>query len=367
MRMALENYICSRGPASTPGRALYDRMHTVRAAWEKSAQMDSREIVQRTLDYDGPERVARSFEQSDFAGASPTVKTHASDWKQVDENRWERTDEWGNLWARVDPTSKGEVARGVLEDIEQFGDYEFPDYSKSGDYEPVRAARKNFPDKWLTCGLPGFAFNIARKLRKLDQYLMDIVLERDRMHALHDRIDRMLEDMITNYAAAGADAVMFCEDWGTQLGTMISPELWREEFFPRFVKLCRMAHEGGVKVFMHSCGNIGAIVPGLIEAGIDLLQFDQPDLHGIDNLAAHQERGKITFWCPVDIQKILQTRDEAVIRAKAREMIDKLWKGRGGFVAGFYGDNASIGLEQKWQEIACDEFLKWGVRARFCA
>ena len=36
---------------------------------------------------------------------------------------------------------------------------------------------------------------------------------------------------------------------------------------------------------------------------------------------------KITFWCPVDIQKTLQTKDEEKIRSEAREMIDKLWKG----------------------------------------
>jgi hypothetical protein len=116
---------------------------------------------------------------------------------------------------------------------------------------------------------------------------------------------------------------------------------------------------------MHSCGNIGAIVPGLIEAGIDVLQFDQPDLHGIDALAAHQRRGRITFWCPVDIQSSLQRRDEALIRAKVREMLDKLWQGRGGFIAGYYADNASIGLEPQWQEFACDEFLRAGVAARY--
>ena len=49
-------------------------------------------------------------------------------------------------------------------------------------------------------------------------------------------------------------------------------------------------------------------------------------------------------------------------RETHREMLDLLWRGRGGFIAGFYGDNASIGLEPRWQEIACDEFLRQGVR-----
>jgi uroporphyrinogen decarboxylase len=327
--------------------------------------MTSREIVKRTIDNDGPERVARSFQEADIVGAGCSTTTHATQWKEVGGGRWERTDEWGNIWGRVDPTSKGEVIKGVLEDISDMDSYEFPDYSKPKDYACVSQRRSDAPDKWLNGGIPGFAFNIARKMRKLDQYLMDLVLEAENMHKLHDRIDVLVEDMIRNYAAAGVDGVMFYEDWGTQTQTLISPEMWHTEFFPRFQKLCGIAHDLGVKVFMHSCGKIEAIVPGLMEAGIDVLQFDQPELHGIDVLAAHQRRGNITFWCPVDIQKTLQERDETVIRDKAREMLDTLWHGRGGFIAGFYGDNASIGLDPKWQDYACDEFKKVGVSTTY--
>ncbi len=327
--------------------------------------MTSKEIVRRTLEYAQPERVARSFGDSDFCGVECSAKTHASEWAEVGDGRWERTDEWGNTWGRIDPTSKGEVTKGVLEDISTIDAYEFPDYSDPEDYVDVVKRRAEVPDKWLIGWMPGFAFNIARKMRKLDQYLMDLVLERARMHELHDRIDLMLADMIRNYAEAGVDSMMFPEDWGTQTQTLISPTMWYEEFYPRFQKLCVLAHDCGIKVFMHSCGKIEAIVPGLMAAGVDLLQFDQPDLHGIDVLAGHQQRGKITFWCPVDIQKTLQTCDEAIIRDRAREMVDKLWRGRGGFVAGFYTDEPSIGLDPKWQGYASDEFSRVGRAARY--
>ena len=327
--------------------------------------MNSREIVLRTLEYSGPERVARSFGDQDFTDATCTAKTHETPWRETGGGRWERIDEWGNTWGRVDTTSKGEVTKGVLENVEAMDAYEFPDYSQAHDYIVVGERREQAPGKWLIGNMPGFTFNIARKMLKLDRYLMDLVLERDRLHAFHDRIDARLEDMIRNYAAAGADCIMFPEDWGTQYATFINPEMWQEEFFPRFRHLCALAHAMGIKVFMHSCGNIEAIVPGLMDAGVDLLQFDQPDLHGIDTLASHQQRGRITFWCPVDIQKTLQTRDEQVIRTKVREMLDKLWRGRGGFVAGLYPDNPSIGLEPKWQEIACEEFAKYGVAERY--
>ena len=324
--------------------------------------MNSKEIVQRTLSYDNPERVAHTFGDSDLVFCGHTVKTHQTDWQQIGPKRWERLDEWGNRWARIDPTSKGEVVAGVLQDVSDAERYVFPDFSNPADYQKAAATRAANPGKWTVGGLPGFAFNIARKLFKLEHYLCDLMLEPEAVHRLHDRIDEQLAHMIRGYAAAGLDSVMLVEDWGTQTQTLISPEIWREEFFPRFVSLCRLAHDAGLKVFMHSCGAVGAIVPGLIEAGIDVLQFDQPALHGIENLADHQERGKITFWCPVDIQRTLQTRDEQTIRAEARQMLKRLWRGRGGFIAGYYSDNASIGLDPKWQAIASDEFLRCGTQ-----
>lgn len=328
--------------------------------------MNAREIVRRTVEFDGPERVACSFPpHDDFVGCGCDAETRATEWRELTPGRWERTDEWGNTWGRVDPTSKGEVVKGVLDRLEDMDRYEFPDYSKPADYLEAGRIRAERPDKWVIGGIPGFAFNIARKLRKLDNYLTDILIEPERIHVLHDRIDALVEDMIRNYAAVGVDAVMFCEDWGTQTQLMIDPALWRAEFGPRFHRLCGIAHGLGVKVFMHSCGCIGAIVPDLMEAGIDLLQFDQPELHTIDALAGHQERGRITFWCPVDIQKTLQSKDEARIRAQARELLDRLWRGRGGFVAGYYGDNPSIGLDPRWQAAACDEFMAWGARSRY--
>lgn len=327
--------------------------------------MNSREIVMSTLEYSGPERVARSFHDSDIAGCEYTVKTHATSWEKVDDTRWERIDEWGNVWGRVDPTSKGEVVKGVLEDTEDYDAYEFPDFSKFEDYKTATECKAQNPDKWIVGNMPGFTFNIARKLFKLENYFVKLMLERRQIHRLHDRIDEMLIDMIQNYAKAGVDSIMFPEDWGTQLQTLINPKLWHEEFYPRFKRLCGIAHDCGIKVFMHSCGAIGAIIPGLIDAGVDLLQFDQPTLHGIDTLASYQGRGKITFWCPVDIQKTLQTKDEQKIRAEARELLDKLWKGKGGFMAGYYEDNESIGLDPKWQEYACDEFIKRGRKENY--
>ena len=324
--------------------------------------MNSREIVQRTVEFTGPERVAGSMPPPywhDLRSATYRLHGLSREWQDVGGGRQEYVDEWGNTWARIDAHSKGEVARGAIDDIDDVFTASLPDLANPANFQ---AARKVFNDpendKYRIGGLPGFPFNIARKMRRLDQFLMDLLLERERICVLLKRIEDLLADTIVKYAQAGADAVMFAEDWGTQKGLMIRPDTWREVFKPGFERLCSVAHERGLKVFMHSCGRTTVIIPDLIEAGIDLLQFDQPQLHGLDNLAIFH--GEITFWCPVDIQTTLQTRDAALIEADAREMIERLGGPDGGFIAGYYGGNEAIGLDLKWQDIACHAFTKYG-------
>jgi len=282
------------------------------------------------------------------------------EWRDVGGGWQEYIDEWGNTWARLDRTSKGEVTHGVLEDDwAQLDDLCLPDLANPANFDGVRdACADPANERWRIGGLPGFPFNIARYMRRLEIFLMDILTEPDRVTALLRRIEDLLAETIVQYARAGADAVMFPEDWGTQTALMIRPTTWRTMFKPGFERLCAVAHEHGIKVFMHSCGKITDIIPDLIEAGIDLLQFDQPTLHGIETLGRFH--GQITFWCPVDIQKTLQTKDEAAIAAEARALIDHLGGPEGGFVAGYYGDNVAIGLDPHWQDVACRTFMEHG-------
>lgn len=322
--------------------------------------MESREIVLRTLEFTGPARIAASMPPpywNDLTHVSYHLQGYAAEWQDVGGGRQEYVDEWGNTWARIDAYSKGEVARGAIEDINAVTTHPLPDLANPANFAHLR----DLPDegKFRVGGLPGFPFNVARKMRRLDQFLMDLILERDKIQVLLKRVEDLLAEVILQYAAVGVDGVMFPEDWGTQLGLMIHPRMWRELFKPGFARLCAVAHEQSVKVLMHSCGKITAIIPDLIEVGIDALQFDQPRLHGLDALAAF--RGKIAFWCPVDIQTTLQTQEAGLIEAEARALIEMLGGPEGGFIAGYYAGNEAIGLDPRWQDIACQAFSRYGV------
>jgi hypothetical protein len=79
---------------------------------------------------------------------------------------------------------------------------------------------------------------------------------------------------------------------------------WREvdKHMWQLAASCAHAHAPNLLVIMHSRGKVTNIIPDGIEGGIDVLQFDQPRIRGIETLAEIQRGTRVTFWCPVDIQ-----------------------------------------------------------------
>ena len=324
--------------------------------------MTSREIVLRTIHFQGPERIPMSLPDpypkdvfSRGVSADPNWKPSRT-FTPEQGAMWE--DEWGNVWARLENFSKGEVVEGAIKDWSQLDGYRMPTYDDPSRYEAARAAFAEHPDDFRIGGLPGFPFAIMRYLRRMEVFLADLILYPKEVRRLADRVTALLLRCIENWAAAGADAVMFGEDWGTQDRLLVSPPMWREVFKPDFQALCDAARQHNMTVWMHSCGYIYDIINDLIECGISVLQLDQPGLFGVDRLAS-EFGGRVTFWCPVDIQRVLPTGDAERIEAFARELIAKLGAFDGGFIAGYYGGNEAIGVRPEWQDVACQAFVKY--------
>ena len=83
------------------------------------------------------------------------------------------------------------------------------------------------------------------------------------------------------YAQVGCDGVFFCEDWGTQERLLVSPTMWDRMFRWTFERLIERAHAHGMTVWMHSCGCVRDIIPTLVDLGLDVFQFSQPELTGL--------------------------------------------------------------------------------------
>jgi hypothetical protein len=266
-------------------------------------------------------------------------------------------DIWGNLWHRFAHMSQGgEVLEPILEDWSDLDNLELPALDKPECYDLARERVAANPDLFRVGWMP-WVFAACRYMRKMDVYFTDLLLERERIDVLHDRVTSLLERVIDRYGEAGVDAIMFCEDLGVQDRTLMGPPMWREIFRPLYERLTARAHEYGMKVIQHSCGYNWALVDDLCEAGIDCLQFDQPGIYDQPALAEKLRGHGVGLFSPVDIQKVLPTGDREFIEGETKRLVETF---RGGLIAKDYPDLHGIGVEPEWDMWAYETFCRVG-------
>ncbi|MBN2452272.1 MAG: hypothetical protein JXR77_17940 [Lentisphaeria bacterium] len=67
------------------------------------------------------------------------------------------------------------------------------------------------------------------------------------------------------------DGIGWCDDMGYRNGTFFSPAMYRELLKPLQQQAVDWAHAKGIVAHLHSCGNINAFVPELVDMGLDAL------------------------------------------------------------------------------------------------
>jgi len=257
--------------------------------------------------------------------------------------------EWGYAWKTLDDTM-GQPDIRPLADPAALSTYQPPDPYAPGRFDGLDAAIAQHPERFAKFGLGITGFNIATFLRGFGELLMDFYLEPQQAERIVDLVFDYETGLIEQAVQHPIDAVTFGDDWGTQKGLMVQPELWRRVFKPRYAAQFARVHRGGKKVWFHTCGDVWAILPDLIEVGVDVLELLQPDIFGVERLAK-TFGGQVCFCCSIDHQRraISGTRDE--IFAYARLLRDMLGAFNGGYIA-YIEDYASLGMsEQNYQWI----------------
>ncbi len=316
--------------------------------------MTPKEIILANIAHEDPPRCGLTFTWgriNDMLGCG--VVPHGYRQKRWVDGKVEYyDDEWGNLWVRMREGSiKGEVYRPAIEDWSQLDELEPPDYTHPDCAEQMNDLFSRPTDKFKLAEIGGWIFDNARYLRKMETYFCDMALYPEELDRMHGIVADVYEQKIHLAGKAGADGIMIGEDMGTQTGLLFSPRMFREYFKSMYSRLMSIAHDYGMKVLMHSCGQNWSIVPDLLDAGVDVFQFDQPAVYDMPKLAALLKERKAALWSPVDIQKILPTGDRELIEAGAREMVDIF---EGGLICKNYTDLAGIGVKEEWDMWAYD-------------
>jgi uroporphyrinogen decarboxylase len=133
-------------------------------------------------------------------------------------------------------------------------------------------------------------------------------------HAL--TIDLELFDMIWNEGYT-FDCIDFPDDLGYRNGIFFDLDTYRNVLKPAHKRLCDWAHQRGVKVMMHSCGNIMELLPDLIDAGIDGLNPLETKA-GMDVIKLKEMYGKdLVLEGGIDVRKMTEADQiEEEIRTK---------------------------------------------------
>ena len=174
-------------------------------------------------------------------------------------------------------------------------------------------------------------------LYRMDRFLMLLAAEPQRAHRFLDRlVDYHLANLQRYLAAVGdsIDVIAFGDDLGTQTAPQMSPAMYREFFKPRHAALWRRAKElADVKVMLHCCGEVRALLPDLIEAGLDAINPVQISCPGMDAAGLKADFGRdLVFWgggC--DTQTVLPTASPEAVADHVRRQVAALGPG-GGFV-----------------------------------
>lgn len=239
----------------------------------------------------------------------------------------EWVDEWGTVWGHA----FGGVGATPV-------DYPIKDWSELDDYLARRMPDPHAPGRLDAAG-PSLAahgetkycygvihlalFERLHALRGMNELFVDFCTHEGEVRRLMDALERYLIAIVRQWAALGADGVFMTDDWGSQTGLLIAPDMWRRLFKPYYARVFAEAHRLGVDVLFHSCGNVFDIVGDLIEIGMDVLDPVQPGAMDIQRLA-RAFGGQVAFSGAIDIQQLLCSGTPRDVKDEVRTIIDTL-------------------------------------------
>jgi uroporphyrinogen decarboxylase len=251
------------------------------------------------------------------------------------------TDEWGVGWQLVKYRTKfgeghyTEIASHPLADDRAIETYRPPDPNRPELYVEAERLLSELHDEYFIVGVTvTTVFETAWALRGLSQLMMDFVIDPDLAHRILEIPFQYHLTAAKRLAGLGVDMIWTGDDVGSQGGMMISPEHWRTFLKPRMAEFIAELKQirPAVKVAYHCDGDLWAIIPELIEIGVDVLNPIQPAC--MDPAEVKRKYGdRLCFWGSLDEQHTLPFGSPEDVRREVLLRLETLGQG-GGLILG---------------------------------
>lgn len=209
-----------------------------------------------------------------------------------------------DLYVEVVQAPLGNVS--TVQDVEN---YPFPDPYAPGRFEHAKRDIDRFGKDYFVIGdVELTQFELAWHLTGMEQYLLAMAMEEPWIKALNDRVEEWSLGLAKQLAGFGIDAIWFGEDLGSQTSTLISPEMWRQMFKPRWIRMIEEVKKvkPEIIIIMHSDGAVAPLIDDWVEMGIEVYNPVQPNVPGSDPEELKAKYGKsICFFGGIDQQELL--------------------------------------------------------------
>jgi uroporphyrinogen decarboxylase len=220
------------------------------------------------------------------------------------------------------------TSKGFFEDYsdpDKINDFNWPDPQKYISPEECRKTVEQVPDGYAILGVIWSAhFQDACAAFGMETALIKMLTEPEIFQAVIEKIVEFYikaNEIFYENTKGKLHAVLIGNDFGSQTGLMLSPELIRQYVLPGTRKLIAQAKSYGLKVIHHSCGAIYDIIPDLIEAGADVIHPIQALAVGMEPQRLKESFGdRVSFCGGVDAQNLLVNGTPEEIRSKIAEL-----------------------------------------------
>lgn len=166
----------------------------------------------------------------------------------------------------------------VIKDIENWRDYvKVPRVVYDAEeWEPFIAAAEAIDrnEQYVTPFFAPGIFEQCHYLMEIQNCLIAFYENPDEMHELIDCITQFELDYAAELCKyVKPDALFHHDDWGSQISTFLSPDMFREFFKPAYEKVYGYYKSHGVELIIHHSDSYAAtLVPDMIDMGIDIWQ-----------------------------------------------------------------------------------------------
>jgi uroporphyrinogen decarboxylase len=169
-------------------------------------------------------------------------------------------------------------------------------------------------------------FHVICDFFGMENYFIKMHSDPEVVHAVTRHVVDFYIETNRRYLALAKDyldAGFFGNDVGSQLAMMISPDAFDEFLLPHIKRIIGTIKGAGLKVAFHSCGSVDAIIPRLIDAGVDLLHPLQALAKNMDAKHLEAEYGRdLIFMGGVDTQHLLPFEGPDKVREEVLRLRD---------------------------------------------